>query len=398
MIRRWIPFVTLIAACTVGLGCGGGSSSHLTSGSQASGHNVQPITVNNGPDGNYANGVFTSVTVCAPGGSTCQTIDNVLVDTGSSGLRLLSSALTLSLPQQNGPNGNPVVECLPFMTGATWGPVHKADVTMAGEKASGMAIQVASDTAFPVAEGCKNFGVPLQDTLATLGANGILGIGLFVQDCGRACSVNGASNPGLYYECSGSNCQVIAEPITQQVANPVAAFATDNNGVVISLPDVSTPQPSLNGSLIFGIGTQSNNAPGSATVYSADAFGNFTAIYKGQQYSSFIDSGSNVIFFLDSSTTGIPACSNAKGFYCPSAPENLAATDNGANGTTGTINFTVGNADTLLRVTSNAVFADLAGPSAGIFDWGLPFFYGRNVFVAIEGKNTPVANGPYWAY
>src|SRR3954471_11705643 len=76
--------------------------------------NVQPIVVNAGPANNYANGLFTSVTVCVPGTSSCQTIDGVLVDTGSSGLRLLSSVLTLSLPQQTS-NGNPVVECNQFV-------------------------------------------------------------------------------------------------------------------------------------------------------------------------------------------------------------------------------------------------------------------------------------------
>ena len=30
--------------------------------------------------------------------------------------------------------------------------------------------------------------------------------------------------------------------------------------------------------------------------------------------------------------------------------------------------------------------------------WGLPFFFGRNVFVAIEGQSTPAGVGPYWAY
>jgi hypothetical protein len=32
------------------------------------------------------------------------------------------------------------------------------------------------------------------------------------------------------------------------------------------------------------------------------------------------------------------------------------------------------------------------------FDFGLPFFYGRNVFTAIEGKNTAGGLGPYFAY
>jgi len=28
----------------------------------------------------------------------------------------------------------------------------------------------------------------------------------------------------------------------------------------------------------------------------------------------------------------------------------------------------------------------------------LPFFFGRNVFTAIEGRNTPAGPGPYWAF
>ena len=57
----------------------------------------------------------------------------------------------------------------------------------------------------------------------------------------------------------------------QQVPNPVSLFTStgDDNGVLIQLPSVPNggSAPPLNGSLIFGIGTESNNALGSATVY-----------------------------------------------------------------------------------------------------------------------------------
>ena len=36
--------------------------------------------------------------------------------------------------------------------------------------------------------------------------------------------------------------------------------------------------------------------------------------------------------------------------------------------------------------------------SAGSFDYGLPFFYGRNVFTAIEDASTPAGNGPYFGF
>jgi hypothetical protein len=394
-LRGCLIFV-VSASAMVAVGCGGSSSRKMNT-IASTGQNVVAISVNGGPDGDYANGLFVSVTVCTPGTSTCQTIPNVLVDTGSSGLRLLSSVLTVSLSQQNGANG-PVAECLPFLSGFTWGPVQTADIQIGGESASSVPIQAINETTFPVPSGCTNFGVPSMDSLQALGANGLLGVGLFAQDCGPACALSGASNPGLYYQCPSSVCQVAAEPLAQQVPNPVAMFASDNNGVVIELPTSSAPAASLSGSLVFGIGTQANNATSGAMVYTVDDFGNFTTSYKGQAYSSsFIDSGSNGYFFLDSSTTGIPDCGSASGFYCPSSTQNLSATNQGANGASGMVNFSVGNAETLFGNPTDFVFGTLGGPGQD-FDWGLPFFYGRNVFTAIEGKSTPGGNGPYWGY
>jgi hypothetical protein len=393
-------------ACAFSAGCGGGgSSSSKTNTVVKSGQNVAPITVNAGPAGNYANGAFTSVTVCVPGSPACQTIDGVLVDTGSTGLRILSSALTLALPQQNSSGGHPVVECLPFLGSYTWGPVQTADVQLAGEKASAVPIQVLSDSNFKVPSGCTGFGVPSADTLGTLGANGILGVGFFAQDCGGAC-VLASTNPGLYYECPTSGCVLTGESLTEQVQNPVALFSSDNNGVVIELP-AATSAATLSGSLVFGIGTQSNNALGGAAVYTVDSTGFFSVSYKGVSHAkSFIDSGSNGYFFLDSSITGIPDCVTDQGFYCPSSPQNLSAINHGVNGTNGTVNFTVANAETLFSQPADTVFGQLGGPSTfpgsgsivNFFDWGLPFFYGRNVYTAIEGKSTPGGTGPYWAY
>lgn len=390
-------------ACTLSVvltDCGGSKSSNSSSSSSPqSGSNVQAITVNAGPNGKYANGAFTSVTVCAPGTSSCQTVNGVLVDTGSYGLRVLSSALTLSLPQQNDSSGSAVVECAQFVLGITWGPVKTAEVKIAGEQASSVPIQVIGDPAYSsVPAGCSSHGTP-QQTLATLGANGILGVGSFIADCGSACAASGSGNPGFYYGCASSSCQIIAEPASQQVQNPVASFATDNNGVMVQLPAVPASTASVSGSLVFGIGTQSNNGLGGAQVFRVDSFGNFTTSYKSKAYSGFLDTGSNAYFFLDSATTGITNCpSQQNGFYCPSSPASVSATNTGANGTTSNISFTVDNAATLFANTGDNVFPTLAGPNPGAFDWGLPFFFGRNVFAAIETKTTPGGTGPYWAY
>lgn len=404
--------ISLLAAIAGTTGCSGSGSGTSVGGGGGGGggstSNVQAITVNAGPAGGYVDGAFTSVTVCAPGSTTsCQTVDGVLVDTGSVGLRILSSALTITPTQQKDSSGNPIAECLPFVDGFTWGPVQTVDMTIAGEKAKSLPIQVITSSFANIPSSCSSNGSPEND-LASLGANGILGVGNFAQDCGGGCTGSGGNNPGLYYTCPANNCTITTESLSSQVQNPVALFATDNNGVIIELPSVTGAQASVNGSLIFGIGTQSNNALGSATVYTIDpSSGNFSTTFEGTPYPdlSFLDSGSNGIYFLDSTTANIPTCTDMPFLYCPTATENLSATNQGANGATGTVSFVVGNADTLLTANPNdAAINGLAGPTSSTpsflydFDWGLPFFFGRKVFTVIEGANTPAGAGPYVAY
>ena len=397
--KAWSAAILFLAV--LGSGCGGSSPHNDSTAPLTSGSNVQPIVVNGGPANNYANGVFTSVTVCVPTSSNCQTISGILVDTGSYGLRILSSAgsgaLTLSLPQQTGPDGNPIGECAPFVSGYTWGPVKTADVTISGEHASNVPVQVIDPTFSAVPSGCTSSGVPENDTLQTLGANGILGVGPFPEDCGGACAQTGAANPGMYYDCASSSCQVAAEPVTQQVQNPVALFPSDNNGVIIELPALSGAGPSLSGSMVFGIGTQSNNALGSAHVFPLNSNGEFTTTFKGQTYPAFVDSGSNALFFLNTSTAGLPVCADKSGFYCPSSTLKLSAVTSSGSPSE-TVNFSVANADTLFSSGTDFAFSTLGGPNPGTFDWGLPFFFGRNVFTAIDARSTPAGSGPFWAY
>jgi hypothetical protein len=52
----------------------------------------------------------------------------------------------------------------------------------------------------------------------------------------------------------------------------------------------------------------------------------------------------------------------------------------------------------MFATSGTAVFPMLGGSNAGTFDWGLPFFFGRNVYTAINGKSTPAGQGPFWAF
>jgi len=64
-----------------------------------------------------------------------------------------------------------------------------------------------------------------------------------------------------------------------------------------------------------------------------------------------------------------------------------------------TVMFSVESTSTLFNNASYYVFDDLAATgSSGSFDWGFPFFIGRNVYVALDGASTPGGAGPYFAY
>jgi hypothetical protein len=235
---------------------------------------------------------------------------------------------------------------------------------------------------------CANTGAPLPDA----GSNGILGVGFSVQDCGPACA--SSASPGMYFSCTALGCSSVAVPLATQVAHPVASLAgTDNNGLAIVLPDVAVGgSPGVTGALVLGVGTRDNNQVGTAPVYTANSVGNFTTTYKGQSSTAFIDSGSNGIFFADS---GIRLC--ASGFYCPPAALSLSATAVGTNGASVAVPFVVENASALPDGTAAARLGGsvVLGRS---FDWGLPFFFGRTVFVAITGRSTPAGVGPFWAF
>jgi hypothetical protein len=400
-MQRWLIAVLAVMLGCLG-GCGGGGGSSGTSTPPNTTQNVQPITVDGGP-ANIPDIAFTTITICAPGSSTnCQTIDHIQVDTGSTGLRILSSVLSasLSLPQQHDASGNPIVACAQFADGFSWGPVKMADLRIAGEQANALPVQIIGDPVFTsIPTSCSSSGPP-ENTVATFGANGLLGVGLFMQDCGPGCAQSPTA--GTYYVCAASGCQSATVAVNQQLQNPAGMFSTDNNGVLIQLPSLpATGAATATGSLIFGIGTQSNNSLGSATILSVDAnTGNIVTVFGNISYTnSYIDSGSSAIFF---GSRLYPICTGAgAGFYCPSTTQNPSAALEGTNRATSTVSFSVGNGDQLFGTNPTfTAFSNIAAPNpdpAG-FAWGLPFFFGRNVFTAIEGKSTSGGLGPYFAF
>jgi hypothetical protein len=78
----------------------------------------------------------------------------------------------------------------------------------------------------------------------------------------------------------------------------------------------------------------------------------------------------------------------------------LSALNKSANGAaSGTVDFTVENLQALdATVRAASVGGSIGRSSSTILDWGMLFFFGRTVFVAIDGQSTQHGTGPYWAY
>jgi len=439
-VRRIFLLIVLASVALV-MGCGSGSAPAGVPTGGDSSSNVLTIAVDGGPNptqnGPYVNGAFASATICVPGStSSCVTVDHLLVDTGSFGLRVLQSALSgLSLPAVNASNGSPAYDCAAFADGSfLWGAVDEANVTLGGETASNIPIQVVANPAgFSIPASCSN-GHTNEDTQASLGANGILGVGVEPFDCGTACDPANDNNAPpstapAYFTCTSAGCLPASVSCSTgcndtaslaQVTNPVILFSTDNNGVIVELPALpsSGTAANLTGSLIFGIGTKSNNQLASGVDVYTLACDKFNTIFENQTFAvnpakctgagSFIDSGSKGYFFPNVTSPAITTCpkntteGDLSDFYCPTSTLSLSAINQDPNtlfqGTT--VNFSVGNAETLLS-SGDAALSMLGGlqPTGVGFDWGLPFFYGRNVYSAIDGQTVPTtADAPWWAY
>jgi uncharacterized protein DUF3443 len=388
-------------------GGGGGSSSGGGSGTGGTTNNTASVIIDEGPSNQSVNTMFTSVTVCVPGSTTsCQTIDHIQVDTGSYGLRILASVLTLpALPVEALANGDSLAECTEFVDGFSWGPVVTADLQIAGETAHALPVQVIGDSRFTnIPAECSSGGGTPENTVMTFGANGILGVGPFELDCGDCDTVT----QGLYFACTATSCTDTLVPDNLQVPNPVTHFAADNNGVIVVLPSVAAGgAANVMGSLIFGIDTQTDNASGTQTVLTVDDEAELSIMFNSQTFAnSFIDSGSNGIYFSDSSinlcTDPSDPTSQIVNFYCPASTLTLPITIQGMNGTmTNNLTFNVGNAENMLNNNFDA-YPELAGTlpagNAGSFDFGLPFFFGKRVAVVVQGATTSVGTGPYIAF
>jgi hypothetical protein len=439
-VLRWL--MILCAACSLAA-CGGGSTTSQGGGTTAPGNtggssnpaivNYATVTFDNGPtelstDGTpYSafNEPYVSVKICAPGSTTnCQTIDHIILDTGSVGLRIIGAAvnptLLSALPTERSQSGNAVGECYKYVNSYAFGSVRQADFSIGDEQVSSMPLQVIGDTgAFAsVPDSCSSGGGTSITSVYGFGAKGIIGVGTTTTDCGAICQ-SGLASGASYYDCPDSGCTTViaraaadAAPF-QQLPNPVAAFAIDNNGTILDFPTVAPAGvTTLTGKVYFGIGTRSNNTLSAGKVLPITTSssnlgpGFLTATYKGKALTqSFLDSGSNLYYFIDSS---LPQCTTKglEAFYCPTAATALSPQLTATDGTTASGAFTLYN-PTVTTAGSSAVAPGLGVnptlvtpplPFQNSFDFGVPFFFGHKVYTAIEGRAAGSVRGPFYAF
>jgi hypothetical protein len=421
------------------------------------------VSVGDGPRGFQlapnANILYATVTVCSPtDASKCVDIDHVQVDTGSVGLRVLASKVkSLNLPPVEissrpefiaslnpQPPSNQVLntwECFPFVIGGLWGANATAVVGLGRQVTSPVAIQLIEDETDPTkalqpptACTAKADGNILSSAGA-LGSNGILGVGSTNLDCGAVCLDGSYAANGTFVQYYG--CLPGALAITKcdtsdkvdanlQVSNPISAFTDSrfNNGLVLVMPAVTNPgAATASGELIFGVDTiasgssvfSNNTVPlagkrvmlGVDPVNNLDSYLNITTqLLRSPSpqifYGSYLDTGTNGLFFNDSSSVPIPKCNNST-WYCPASTLTLnAVLSDGGSTTLNQVNlqFQVGNAEALFS-TSNTAFVDASGAApvgSTDFAWGMPFFYGKRVYLSIWDITSFGNAAPWYAW
>ena len=130
-----------------------------------------------------------------------------------------------------------------------------------------------------------------------------------------------------------------------------------------------------------------------------NAYLNVSTQYNGTTFAgSYLDTGTNGLFFTDAT---LPRCQGST-WYCPKSTLNASAqVSDGDNPTQNrvAVSFQIGNAEGLFA-TSNTAFGDAAGATptaASSFAWGMPFFYGRQVYLAIW-QQAGALTAPWYAW
>lgn len=385
-----IPLLIALVTSLNLVACNNGSSSSSPAPvPPPSASNVTQVIAGSGYNGQGANTPYITVTVCVPNTTTCQTLDSILLDTGSVGLKIDQSQMTVSLPAilQTGTN-LPFSVCNLYGSGYAFATANYADVYIAGEKASNIPVQVIDDSSSQsgVPTSCSNQGQPID--FSSSGARGIIGVNPII-NVANSTNIDYVYNNGSYEETTSGI------PVQYFNVNPVGYFVSDNNGEIISLPAATAnTNTNLVGTITFGLNTESNNSvPNGVSSVLGDPnnfIGEFKATTQGVTYDSMFDSGTNTWLFYDASIAVCPT-----GDYCPSSAVTWQSTINSYNNTSNPISI-----NATIEAPGNNAIMPFWGyqSSSGSGLYGLPFYYGKTVYLGFVGYQTSMGAGPTWGF
>ena len=377
-------------------GVAGSLLAWLGTGAAAAADNIVPIEVHQPREGIF-NLAYVDVTVCnaVP---QCRTVPNVVVDTGSSGLRLHREALGgLQLEVVRDGMRRRLGSAADFAIGGLWGTLHAAQVRV-GQVETTQAIPIQLfDAPSPLERRPSSYKDDARARFIRMG-NGVLGISPRRHD------------PQRYFALRRWGPEAVLpawKPVdvdaSREVVNPIVHFPPPyDNGSVISLPEVdgSTGQKTAQGWLGFGIGQPTEALlPAAAHVmaHELDAQGKFAAMLGGRRVDLVVDSGSNVLM-LDLEPLGLPRHERFKRFYdaAPLTPLPLAF---GANEIELARPLCIGPAATMNKALDDGyavlpmlAIAPIAADAPNVL--GLPFFFGRTVATGLQGAVNPFPQEP----
>lgn len=432
---------------------------YSSSGQSIGATNIIPITVGCG----YINQPCVAVKICEPGSNTnCATIDHILLDTGSYGLRLFNCTHSLNLPQQTGnisktgttTNGSKTITSIsstsqlivghrvsgvgiPASTKVT--AISGTTVTIsksATASGAGVALTFNGDVAECVqyADGTSDWGpvkladvymagykaanIPIQDVNSgyasvpaacgtpeyspkAAGFNGILGVGLFQYDCP---SCNLGSTAAGYYTCIGSACAGYAAPNAVQVVNPITQLVAISGGSTSEQNGVKINMSSV-ASASGASGVTGNLYLGVDTLGNNDSTGATRYAANANLYFTTTYRDSSAVNRVLTSSF-VDCGSNLWNFpdsfmtLCSDGFYCPASTTALQATPAGgpAVPFSIANADSTLA-SGNTAYSNIGASFPGAFDWGMPFYYGRSIYHVINGKTaTTLGSGPAWGW
>lgn len=402
-MHKYLGVAAIIASLSA---CNGSTNSSITPNPPQV-NNTVPLIADSGYNGKAFNRMFVTVTICQPGTNICQTIDHIMPDSGSTGLRITKSSIQLSGLPAITYQGLPITQCMNYGGGYVYGGVVLADVRIGDESATSIPLQIIDDgDQSLVPDSCTSMATYLS--FPDSGQRGNLGINPMT---------NPANDYTLVYSCESSDsCTELSNPVQQMPqtlnVNVISYFKQDNNGVIFSMPAIANaPAESVVGQMIFGIGTNSNNQVMESTVAvlgnPSSNMANFTTNTGIQITPAIIDSGTEFIYWYDAL---LPACPEPFSYlYCPGKPGSIFEWGSMISNYSGGSSFFVqaGIANWNFGGFPDSPVIPLLGSSTTYLSnfsiYGFPFFFGKNIYLGFQGKgnsvsSTALGSSPAWGF